>query len=157
MIHINHIHICEYIATNAHGHGLFYAFLTYIFLDFEGKNPQKYPPIRSQVSYGQSGHIRLRYPISLSHRFRNPLKLQHTRPVVMCDLNKISLCIKACKQIIPTDTKYKRVYQHLTTGTILYNPPWGTSDILTHCIDSMLYRAEAKQVKAGVVSSLQHT
>ena len=31
----------------------------------------------------------------------------------------------------------------------LYNPPWGTSDISTHCIGYIQYRAEPKQVEAG--------
>ena len=30
-------------------------------------------------------------------------------------------------------------------------PPWGTSDISTHCVGCIQYRAEPKHVKAGVV------
>ena len=43
-------------------------------------------------------------------------------------------------------------YQHLESIQSNYTiPPWGTSDISTHCVGYIQYRAEPKQVEAGVV------
>ena len=49
-----------------------------------------------------------------------------------------------------SDTKYQQ-HANIWKQVALQNPPWGPSDISTHCVAYMRYRADTEQNQAGGV------